>query len=569
MTTEVSESIRLSALGRDIAVGDFYNYFTDEIFQSKSYFIIPKEMKFFKMENVSGHVRVAEKHLRTEPKSEVTRCFFFQQPEKFKGRMLGINSHFADNIEEGNVDTSDLWFANYLELPLKKDAAEVAVFFRVVRRIETLDKDFLNSKMLEYQLKRRGRATHLVEEVVYGTEIICAMSRPIDKSIETKESAEENICIALKKYFDQTIGPNSIDCEIPRELKNVTCKMICSHEAGHDLEGNFILSSGWLKNAINIETNIKPLKKWRPIEIVLRFIPDQIKARILSERNKDVEMEKERNKVLLDRIEKTSRDMSIDPSSILNRVSPLKKALFQFISTLGPLKKEIENIYEMLIRKKCEPDQLLDEIEVIFVLLNEMAEWLIVRRIEIDVVCSLLKGTELKMMDLEEIKTLVDKFTKVFVLTIDYEQDPLMEKILKLINKFTGTIPELPVFQIASAGKKRLSEVTKKLNQFADEATLNQSDRDTAYHIALVPSSSAMKDGTVTTLTQSNPTEQLEKENPAELTSDSPLLDSNLPPSEVKQLLEQSIFDNTEIDNSVGNGRVSLKRGLGLGLREC
>ena len=46
MITEVSESIRLSALGRDIAVGDFYNYFTDEIFKSKSYFIIPKETKF-------------------------------------------------------------------------------------------------------------------------------------------------------------------------------------------------------------------------------------------------------------------------------------------------------------------------------------------------------------------------------------------------------------------------------------------------------------------------------------------------------------------------------------------
>ena len=34
MTTEVSESIRLSARGRDIRVGDLYNYFTDEIFKS-------------------------------------------------------------------------------------------------------------------------------------------------------------------------------------------------------------------------------------------------------------------------------------------------------------------------------------------------------------------------------------------------------------------------------------------------------------------------------------------------------------------------------------------------------
>ena len=73
-----------------------------------------------------------------------------------------------------------------------------------------------------------------------------------------------------------------------------------------------MLSSGWLKNATNankIETNRKSLKNWRSIQIVLRevlrFIPDQITARIImSQRKQNFEMEKERYKVILDRIER-------------------------------------------------------------------------------------------------------------------------------------------------------------------------------------------------------------------------------------------------------------------------
>ena len=192
--------------------------------------------------------------------------FIYNQPDKFK--LLGINSHFKQNIEKENLKLSQFWFAKYLHTSSSKDEAEVTVFFRVFRRSETLDQGFLSSQMCQYN----SEATHLVQEVVYGTEILCSMSRAINKVHETKENAEKNIYLAAKRYFDRAIGPNSINsCTPPAELNNVSCTVLSTLESGYNTKGLFPLFSGWLQNIVNNE-NYTP-QKWRAVEIVLRPFP--------------------------------------------------------------------------------------------------------------------------------------------------------------------------------------------------------------------------------------------------------------------------------------------------------
>ncbi len=78
--------------------------------------------------------------------------------------------------------------------------------------------------MQEFQLMSPSRVTHLVEEITYGSELICCVRRPVDWERETnKENAEKRIYTAAKAYFDQNYANfNSKNCiELPVELDNL------------------------------------------------------------------------------------------------------------------------------------------------------------------------------------------------------------------------------------------------------------------------------------------------------------------------------------------------------------
>ena len=109
---------------------------------------------------------------------------------------MGIDAHFEQGIEQRTLDISKLWLANYIKSrPTEgedKDAQSVTLYIRVVQRNETLEQQFIDQKMSKLKLNC-GRATHLVEQVVYGAEFICCLRRNIDLEDETKIEAEEKI----------------------------------------------------------------------------------------------------------------------------------------------------------------------------------------------------------------------------------------------------------------------------------------------------------------------------------------------------------------------------------------
>ncbi|KAI9559815.1 hypothetical protein GHT06_013822 [Daphnia sinensis] len=458
------EPIRLSALGRDVSVGNLYNYFTDKI--------------------MSGCIRVFDENLHVNNISapKVERIFVHQQPDKFKYHMLGLNSHLLGSITRGSLDFHRLWFAGYLktehtqEDTNKSSTAQVDVIFRVIKRIETLDQQhFEPSYMFGYQLVTGGQATHLVEEVVYGVELICSMQRDVDLKCESKAIVEEAIYLAAKAYFDENM--NSCTADVPAELKEVTCTVFTSTEAEKVQNGSFQAFCEWSRLVINGSEE-------SPIEINLRDIPSQIEARLVSEKKNDIEIQKEMSSEMWKWIITESNSISKHPS--IECVTPLEEVMCQFIDLLPPILNFIKTMYVT--------NRILNNMKLIPDLLADMKEWLIYRRREIQIMCSLLENKKLVMMDLKEIENRKsqNKRAKVFILKMDYTRDMLMERMKNYIGRHEDS--ERPVYHIVTAGRRQIEYLCKKLKVFSEQSTHCP---DIDYLIGLVPSSSTLEDGKI------------------------------------------------------------------------
>ena len=194
--------------------------------------------------------------------------FELQQSNILKWHMAGINSHFATSI-----DKQLLWFADYVNAKEDDAAAQVAIFFRIDRRTDTLHQNLIDSQNMEKRKNNRDDcATHLVTQVVYGVEFIFSIRRSIDRQRETKENVERSIYLAAKTYFDQAAASNWIHYKTPVELENVTCSILCSLSKEIKPSASFQKSTAYLREVISIcikEDN------WRPIEILLRYISSQ------------------------------------------------------------------------------------------------------------------------------------------------------------------------------------------------------------------------------------------------------------------------------------------------------
>lgn len=446
-------------------------------------------------------------HIEHKSIPETERYFFFNQPPKYKASLLGINSHLKQSIDQGSVDLNLLWFADFLRADPSEDEdneALVTVFFRVVRRTETLDQHFIHSKMYDYQVESGGWATHLVEQVVYGAELICSMRRAVDWRRETKESAEENIYLVAKAYFDYIIGPKSTSTEPPIELEKVSCRILSSLEDVCMMDSSFRQSCEFLRDVINFKEDNQPATLWRPIYIVRRQIPLQIETRILLDRIVDKRLKIERK---LHWITKESRRIAKHP--FLYRIPPLEKAMFRFLDFLDPVEEKIKQFDINLVTKKCSQDpthqdKILNDVKTISdcALLTDMVDWLIKRRAEIDTIYLLLKGSQMNIFDMTEIESRmpsnIEKRARVFILKIDYVSDPLMERVRNLIGNREPVI-KLPIFPAIKSGKERQGMISKAFHGFSEEARWC-SNENNSYQIGLVEVNSPLADAAIKTI---------------------------------------------------------------------
>ena len=398
---------------------------------------------------------------------------------ELKCSALGINSHYYQSIQSQSLD--HFWFGDYLKsTPMDEDIVQIGVYFRVTRRTETADPQFFISKSNEYH-STSGGLTHLVEEVVYGAEFICSMRKKVDMSCETKENAEGRLYLAAKSYFDQAIGPNSTSTQPSPDLENVDCIIHTSLQKGV-LQGSFRSSCEYLRDVINKDN---PLQSWRPIEILLCSIPAHLNARLALEKMKDSQLGQERTRLKWNRIGSESASLSSHP--IVDRVPPFKKMLVKFRLLLEPL-SNVLNEYP--------PEDFAHSVSN---LMEELIEWLMHRRQEIEKVASLLENTDLLACDLDDVKnwgaSKEQKSAKVFIFRINYIEDHLMKKIT-MMTKHGEPAGKLAVFPLLSAGKERLDCVDKKFQKFCNEAKQNPA-QETHYFIGLAPASFSLDDGTI------------------------------------------------------------------------
>ncbi|KAI9559812.1 hypothetical protein GHT06_013819 [Daphnia sinensis] len=431
-------SLRLPALGRNVRVGDFYNYFTDDIFSSDE--------------------EVPDQGKKISPTKQTTFSFFYQQPLKSKSQILGINSHWQRYIDEGLPVSSQPWFVHYLKISPRggdDEEAQVTAIFRVERRTEAINCNFMRSRIAEYMLKSGGLATHLVGEVVYGAEVICSFHRPLDLQGETKDSAQRNLYLSSKNYFDQTIGGQSASVSIPVEFEKVSCTIFSSIEGGKQIEKSFQEFNQYLQKICNSVEDDHP-SKWKSINLLLFYIPEQVKTRIELDRKTDFKSEVEQHESTWTWIEEEIRSIS-DLSSI-HRFPLLEKVMSHFQNVLSNFRKQID--------KTIQED-----------------------------------GTELVAMDLEEIKSQMAKtdktFFKVFVLNVDCKEDPIMNYMQKEIGDQTSAA-ELPVVQIFSY-ENESKLMRSKFAEFVKEAQQSDLHGDTSYYIELSRVSPTIDNGTIRT----------------------------------------------------------------------
>jgi hypothetical protein len=200
---------------------------------------------------------------------------------------------------------------------------------------------------------------------------------------------------------------------------------------------------------------------------------------------------------MLEAIIKESNVIAKHPS--IHRVPPFEMAMSQFLNLLAQIRKKVQHFYSMFYVKMRSPELFLNKMQPISDLLIEMTDWLMRRRKEIEMMCSLLSDTNLPMADLKTIKKSVSsgkvKLTRVFILKIDYAQDPLIDNMARFIKNQKPF--KIPVFWIATSGKHRIDQVIRSLKFFDYLRVTQRSSMDCKYQIGLVSISSSYKNGAI------------------------------------------------------------------------
>ncbi len=437
-----------------------------------------------------------EKSIAIVYKSTVTKRLFSSQcPEEFRLLMVGINPHLQQSIAQGTLDLSQLWINDYLEYrptETKDDGARVTAYFRIARSTETINAQFIEANMHRYQLSSGGWATHLIQQVVYGAEFIVSM-RMGDLKNETKKSVEDNIYRAATAYFEKTIKTNWVEIEpLEAGLDSVACTVFSNLNSHHVQKTSFKQAVEWLRNAVQL--NEVGGVKWKPIEIVLSHIPSQLETRLHMEKIKVNQLEIELNLRWI-----STKSQALSKDSQLQR-SPFKALLCQFRVLIVPFRNKIGELHATHTVNFTIPERVFRDQKEIKDLLSNAIGWLLRLGKEVESLRPLLNNVQLITSDLSEIEarpsSAIEKRAQVFILRVDYKQDPLLEKFHNYVYNSSMMDFKRPVLPILSAGKKRLEAIAAELATFAEDARLYANANNT-YEIGLVPLSSPLADGAI------------------------------------------------------------------------
>jgi hypothetical protein len=295
---------------------------------------------------------------------------------------------------------------------------------------------------------------------------------------------------------------NNDSPDLPAALDNVQCQILSSLDPGNELEGSFQKSIQHLKDAMSFDNDDS---HWRPVEITLRNIPEQMEARRRYEMKNDVIKRCNMRQATFDRIMDFGVAEFNDPLNHFKIFPQLHIVISQFSWLLGPLKQKIQRFHETL-KTTTNPERNLEERQISN-LLRDTLYWMFHLRSDMDKIFWLIEGTQLKILDLAKIEmlTATNKLNraKVFVLRAEFYPSPLIESIYAYIGNPSAITAPLPVLPILLGDKRQLEKIREELQQFSAEAQsnslLDQEELRHRYYIGITSEYPHLTDGTVTT----------------------------------------------------------------------
>ena len=404
--------------------------------------------------------------------------------------VLGINSHLKNSLDNGYLKLESLWFHTFVNTfsSCPQDTAQLSVYLRFPRRTWTLSDNFIQTNMPHYQMKGFGKATHLVETVVYGAEVILLFRKEIDSSRhETEDSVVQQLrSLArdfVKKVFESQPTNNKFD--LPSGVIFTVFSSLLPEQSSYS---RFIWSFYCKKLASLHSADEEDINcKWRPIDVVLRRIPGQIKTRISTERIEDARFE------VLKLWHTAINDSRRLAHCAIERFPPLEKSLCQFRDLLTSMDWILQSMCGEIEVEEEDSNVTLDELRPILNLLNDMIIWLERRHQDVELLCSLFEeGTQIGMYKMSNIESFLSQQStdirnaEVFVMKIDYEPDQLLIRMAKMIYEKASTSSfKLPIFPILSPGRDQ-EPFRRAFLEFANRVREHQ-EEDKIYFIGLVP----------------------------------------------------------------------------------
>ena len=466
-------------------------------------------------------------------KPEVTTSFFLHhQPFKHKSCLLMRHSRMKDHSIQG--EALPRRFSSYLKRASEAESkmARVSFLLRVVQRIEKLDKDsvpkagpFDRRKSIK---SKPSLMQMVVEEVVYGVELLCTMRREIHRSTESKQQAEERMYYAAKTYLDQITGLHPSDTAqqppLSAELDSVDCDIADSstdNEVGKNKKKNKTSLSDFgrqLKDALNKDTV-------HPIEFTvgpLKPPTADIAKMLRSDEELDMLFHKEYCTYLIEWI--NSKVKSISSQPIVEHIPCLKTMMTTLERQLQPVFNKVMDSYRARGNKEssgCGLGHLKDQSE----LLVDIVDWLVCRQVEIETLATLLgpvccKNSKLSIPVLDLTQTdgsdndqlegapIPPEGSTFLFLKVDYVVDSIIRKLSTYgvdegLTETTvaDTLLHRPVFlAVSTMDEERKKSLSDTLRQFVAEAETNQSSDEAlsgSFQVALVAKTSPIEEGAI------------------------------------------------------------------------
>lgn len=478
-------------LGRQVELGDLYQYSSDSIIncnmspcKKKTHLIIEIEAKLilnFIFSGLRMYDLVQESSI---PLPESSICsYYFTYKEESKWLHLGINSHQKSFIttSRSQPNAREMWFFDYLDYRPSDDCAFVVLHIS----LRGYRKTITNTKKLLSNVVQRINVTHLVSDVVYGSNCLVILERPIDNP-RNRQLIEENLFLTAKSLsVDEDIAPD--------DLSSINCRFYSNLPGVPLLLGSLKSCLTEMRQILSRMTNPN-----HQIPVSATITPVPFSPRFSS---RDCQYSTDTILIsnMLNDVISTCREEChlLLQGPLVERLGRMKTYLEYYLHRLADLSDKVQSIMSHDSGSYDRYDHL-KYLWQTYCASGALTEWIIRRKRGFRIIETLFEGINLPFLDLASVTKKADSNArpaphkkKIFMLKTRKEFDKLFEQFCHDFDNATS--PEWSHMEIVSSTADHIEAVRSDLVEFATEVddveqfqryiTTSNSDEDATIQI--------------------------------------------------------------------------------------